>query len=247
MGTTNEYLQKSCFLIYYSLKLLGKQVEVLDIIIKRKNKNIYRVAILFLGVMISGQNLSAQEATLPDSFLYKINQCNLDFSLSGEVEEKMLARKENARIAGQNNCASVYYFKPDLTVSIGKKKELNLVYKVVSTPITNDSNKIKAYEEFLPVAFGLYNAGLQENDDLGTELSLIDSIERDIHADIVEIGTFSLNKEVQKCIRHDTYVHLMAYKKGRGYFHILLFYNKEEYKDFKRLLATALRSLKFNE
>ncbi len=200
--------------------------------------------LLVLGVLIVNCSGQEPESVLPDSFLIKLNQGKMEFSLTGEIDKTPVNRPTH-RAIDFTACELVEGFKPDARAFVGKKKEIKILYKIEYTPETLDEDRLKTYENYLPLAFGLYNSPFQENGDSGTELAIIENIENDINADKVEVATFKVIESVQKCLKNNTCLHLMAYKKNYGYFSVMIFYNKEEYKDIKRLLATAIRSLKY--
>ena len=203
---------------------------------------------ILLGLIfcIQAIRLSAQseDVSLPDTFLYKLAHGNIEFSIMGEIDKSTIGNP-NVRLAFPNACESVYNFNPDLKTYIGKKKEVKIAYKMEVIPFTPIEEKSKTYEVFLPAAFGLYNSALQEGTDLGTELSIIENLKEDINADLVEIATFKLKEDAEKCLKNNQCLHIMAYKKNHGYINVMVFYNRADFKDIKRILATAIRSLKF--
>ncbi|MBX7241817.1 MAG: hypothetical protein K1X92_08715 [Bacteroidia bacterium] len=205
-----------------------------------------KFCLLFLVLVSLILTCSAQgeEPVLPDSFLIKLNQSKIEFSLTGEIE-KTPATKPTHRTIDLNTCEAVEGFMPEARAYIGKKKELKILYKIEYTPATLNEDRLKTYENYLPLAFGLYNSPFIEGLESGTEIAIIENITKDLNADKVEVTTFPVNENVQKCLKNNTCLHLMAYKKNHGYFNIMVFYNKEDYKDIKRVLATAIRSLKY--
>lgn len=198
-------------------------------------KNLYFFS-LFLCI---GNICLGQVIEVSDSFALKLQFAGINFHApqADITNTNNRLRASNCDVNAKLEANASYLLKKE-------KASIFILYRI--KPMNGYGTRYsKAASDFSEVTRNEAIASLAEGESADALTMMTSEINQALNADWVRISAFSLQKRWKDCLARSKCYHIFAFKAGKGYAEIMVFYD-EESKDFtEKELRNIITSISF--